>query len=77
MNFSERLGIRLAEMRREKKLTQKGLAGRLSHSPLRNKLTASAVSKWELGENEMSVSTFREICRILGADANELLELNK
>lgn len=77
MDFSKRLGENLGNLRREKGLTQLELARRLPHSPLRGMLTASAISKWECGYNEIPVSVFREICKILDADANELLELNK
>ena len=77
MNFSEKLGLKLGDLRRGKGLTQKELAQKLSHPSTRDKVTDSAVSKWETGVNDMPISVFCEICKILNADANELLELNK
>lgn len=76
LNFNERLGIKIRELRERHGDTQERLAAMLSYSMTREKhLTGGAVSKWECGVSEISVTNFREICRRYHADANELLEL--
>lgn len=60
----------IAEMRKEKELTQKDLADQLNVS---DKL----ISKWETGRGLPDVSVMEDLCRILGVNVNELLSGEK
>lgn len=60
------VGERIKELRTEKGLTQKDLADKLF-------VTAQAVSRWEKGEVEPSVSTLSEMSKIFGVSTDELL----
>ncbi len=60
------IGQNIKRLRTERQLTQKALAEKLF-------VTAQAVSRWENGEVEPSVSTISEIARIFGVSADEIL----
>ena len=62
----ERIGKFIAELRKEKKITQAELAEKLG-------ITDRAVSKWETGKSMPDVSVMLELCEILGINVNELL----
>ena len=61
-----KIGKFIAELRKEKKLTQKDLADKLG-------VTDKAISKWENGRGMTDVSYLRNICEILDVSLNELL----
>ena len=54
----ERIGKFIAEMRKEKNLTQEDLASKLG-------ITKNAVSKWERGISMMDMSLLIPVCDIL------------
>ena len=56
-NESDMIGQNIRRLRTEKQMTQKALADKLF-------VTAQAVSRWENGEVEPSLSTVTEIARI-------------
>lgn len=62
----KRIGIFIAECRKEKKLTQEQLADKLG-------VTNRSVSRWENGKNMPDYSILKELCSILGIDINEFL----
>ena len=62
----EKIGKFIAELRKEKKLTQEELANKLG-------ITKNAVSKWERGLSMMDVSLFKPVCEILEVTIVELL----
>ncbi len=59
-----KIGKLIAECRKSKKLTQKGLADKLG-------VTDKSVSKWENGNCLPDVSLYMELCEILGITLNE------
>ena len=61
-----KIGKFIAELRKEKKLTQMELAEKLN-------ITDRAVSKWECGKSLPDSSVMTELCEILGISVNELL----
>lgn len=61
-------GENLAKIRREKGFTQKQLAEELG-------VYQKDISRWEQGKIEPGVLTLKKICEILGASADELLEI--
>jgi transcriptional regulator with XRE-family HTH domain/DNA-directed RNA polymerase subunit RPC12/RpoP len=65
-----RIGKFIAECRKEKKLTQSGLADVLG-------ITDKAVSKWERGIAMPDTSLMLELCDTLGISVNELLKGEK
>ena len=65
-----RIGKFIAECRKEKKLTQSGLADVLG-------ITDKAVSKWERGIALPDTSLMLELCDTLGISVNELLKGEK
>ncbi|MBQ9991778.1 MAG: helix-turn-helix domain-containing protein [Lachnospiraceae bacterium] len=62
----KKTGQFIAELRKEKELTQKALADRLG-------ITNKAVSKWECGNSLPDNSIMVELCDILEISVNELL----
>ena len=63
------IGEKIKELRINNKMTQKDLAEKLY-------VTAQAVSRWENGEVEPSLSTIVEIAKIFNVSTDELLNLN-
>lgn len=62
----EKIGKFIAEIRKEKKLTQENLAAKLG-------ITKNAVSKWERGISMMDMSLLIPVCDILEVSITELL----
>lgn len=62
----EKIGLFIADCRKEKGLTQLQLAEKLN-------ITNRAVSKWETGKSCPDVSLMLELCNTLGITVNELL----
>lgn len=62
----EKIGKFIAEVRKEKNLTQIELASKLG-------LTDRAISKWENGRGLPDLSTIKPLCEELGIQVNELL----
>lgn len=62
----EKIGRFIAELRKEKGLTQKKLAEQLN-------ITDKAVSKWECGYSLPDNSVMLNLCNVLGISVNELL----
>ncbi len=62
----EKIGKFIAELRKEKNLTQEDLANKLG-------ITKNAVSKWERGISMMDVSLLKPVCEILNISIVELL----
>lgn len=63
----EKIGRFIAELRKEKNMTQKELANKLN-------VTDRAVSKWENGRGLPDVSLFETLCKELDITINELLK---
>ena len=63
------LGNNIKKARQEAGMTQKALAEELD-------VYQKDISRWENGVLAPSVITFRKICLILNASADEILELN-
>ena len=66
----EKIGKFIAELRKEKKLTQEQLAEKLG-------ITKNAVSKWERGLSLMDMSLLKPLSQILGVSITELLNGEK
>lgn len=67
MNMNqEKIGKFIAEMRKEKKLTQEELASQLN-------ITKNAVSKWERGISLMDMSLLRPLSTALGVEVIDIL----
>ena len=62
----EKIGKFIAQIRKEKKLTQEDLATKLG-------ITKNAVSKWERGISMMDMSLLIPVCDILEISITELL----
>ena len=62
----EKIGKFIAELRKEKNLTQAELAEKLN-------ITKNAVSKWERGLSLMDISLLKPLSEILGVSVSELL----
>ena len=62
----EKIGKFIAELRKEKNLTQEELANKLG-------ITKNAVSKWERGLSLMDMSLLKPLCEILKVSITELL----
>lgn len=62
----EKIGKFIAELRKEKSLTQSELAEKLN-------ITKNAVSKWERGLSMMDISLLKPLSEILGVSVSELL----
>ncbi len=62
------VGPKIKELRVKAGLTQKDLADKLH-------VTYQAVSRWEKGDAEPSISTMKEMCDILNCSIEELLEM--
>lgn len=62
----EKIGKFIAEMRKEKKLTQEELASQLN-------ITKNAVSKWERGISLMDMSLLRHLSTALGVEVIDIL----
>ena len=61
-----KIGKFIAELRKEKELTQEQLASKIG-------ITKNAISKWERGISMMDVSLFKPVCDILDISIVELL----
>lgn len=61
------IGEKIKDLRVKNQMTQKDLADKLY-------VTYQAVSRWENGEVEPSISTIKEMAKIFGVGVNELLE---
>ncbi len=66
----EKIGKFIADLRKEKKLTQVQLAEKLG-------VTDKSVSRWENGKCLPDVSLFRDLCNILGITLNEFFSGEK
>ena len=66
----KKIGKFIAELRKEKDLTQEELASKVG-------ITKNAVSKWERGLSLMDVSLMQPVCDILGISIVELLNGEK
>ena len=66
----EKIGKFIADLRKEKKLTQVQLAEKLG-------VTDKSVSRWENGKCLPDVSLFRDLCNILGVTLNEFFSGEK
>ena len=66
----KKIGQFIAELRKDKGLTQEDLANKLN-------ITKNAVSKWERGLSMMDVSLLKPVCEILGISIIELLNGEK
>lgn len=64
------IGEKIKQTRLDRNMTQKELAEKLEVYP-------KDVCRWEKGERTPSLEKFADICRVLDASADELLELNK
>ena len=62
------MGENIKRARKAAGVTQKELAEHLQ-------VNQKDISRWETGERTPSVMTFAEICRVLGASADDLLEI--
>ena len=62
----EKIGRFIAELRKEKKMTQIDLANKLG-------ITDRAISKWENGRGMPDLSLLAPLCEILDVSINELL----
>lgn len=62
-----KIGEFIIKCRKDKKLTQEQLAGKMD-------ISINAVSKWERGLNLPDTSNMQKLCSILGITINELLE---
>ncbi len=62
----QKIGKFIAQMRKEKSLTQRGLADTLC-------ISDKTISKWENGKGMPEVSLMMPLCEALGITANELL----
>lgn len=62
----EKIGKFIAEMRKEKKLTQEELASQLN-------ITKNAVSKWERGISLMDISLLKTLSTALGVEVIDIL----
>lgn len=66
----EKIGKFIAQIRKEKKLTQKELADKLG-------VTDRAISNWENGRRMPDVSLYKNLCYELGISINELISGEK
>lgn len=66
----EKIGKLIAELRKEKKLTQEELAEKFGIAP-------QSVSKWERGVNMPDISVLKDLCKILDVDVNDFLRGEK
>lgn len=66
----EKIGKFIAELRKQKKLTQEQLAEKLG-------ITKNAVSKWERGLGLMDLSLLKPLSEILGVSVTEILNGEK
>ena len=66
----EKIGKFIAQLRKEKKLTQQELATKLG-------ITDRAISHWENGRSMPDVSIFQKLCEILDISVNELISGEK
>ena len=66
----EKIGKFIAELRKQKKLTQEQLAEKLG-------ITKNAVSKWERGLGLMDLSLLKPLSKILGVSVTEILNGEK
>lgn len=60
------IGRRIAQLRREKELTQEDLAGKME-------VSAQAVSKWENDQTCPDITSLPKLAKILGVTVDELL----
>ena len=66
----EKIGRFIAELRKEKNMTQQELADKLN-------ITDRAISHWENGRSMPDAGVILELCKILNINVNELLSANK
>ena len=66
----EKIGKFILKLRKDKKMTQQGLADKLN-------VTDRAVSHWENGRSIPDVALFKPICEIFGISVNELISGEK
>ena len=62
----EKIGVFIAEMRKEQGMSQKQLADEVG-------VTDKAVSKWETGKSLPEISKMESLCEVLNININELL----
>ena len=63
-------GQKIADLRKENKLTQAELGNKLN-------VTAQAVSKWENGLSEPDIESIKKMCEIFGVSVDEFLGVSK
>ena len=66
----EKIGKFIAELRKEKNMTQQELADKLN-------ITDRAISHWENGRSMPDAGVILELCKILNINVNELLSAKK
>ena len=66
----EKIGRFIAELRKEKNMTQQELADKLN-------ITDRAISHWENGRSMPDAGVILELCKILSINVNELLSAKK
>lgn len=66
----EKIGNFISKCRKDKKMTQQELAGKLG-------VTDRAISHWENGRSMPDVSLFKSICEVLNISVNELISGEK
>ena len=66
----EKIGRFIAELRKEKNMTQQELADKLN-------ITDRAISHWENGRSMPDAGVILELCKILNINVNELLSAKK
>ena len=66
----EKIGRFIAELRKEKNMTQQELADKLN-------ITDRAISHWENGRSMPDAGVILELCKVLNINANELLSAKK
>ena len=66
----EKIGRFIAELRKEKNITQQELADKLN-------ITDRAISHWENGRSMPDAGVILELCKILSINVNELLSAKK
>lgn len=67
MNTKELLGLKIKEVRKQKKFTQEALAEKLS-------LDVGYISKLEVGRNFPTIGTLEKIASVLGVELYELFQ---
>ncbi|MBE5748939.1 MAG: helix-turn-helix transcriptional regulator [Clostridiales bacterium] len=70
MNYTNVLGLRIAQLRKENGLTQKQLADKL-------KVDNTTISSWELGKNDVPTAILVELAKLFDTTTDYLLGLTE